>query len=94
MKDSVTVKELANEHYKSQDACDNSYDRALTSFSAELHVDSSAKCNGLKSSYQKAEERSEPLSQIEAELEAELERLELNMSSSSLDRRLSDLVEV
>jgi predicted DNA-binding transcriptional regulator len=42
----------------------------------------------------KAEESPEPMSKIEAELEAELERLELNINASSLDRRLSGLVEV
>ncbi|XP_035550008.1 uncharacterized protein LOC108996540 isoform X3 [Juglans regia] len=40
------------------------------------------------------EESSEPMSKIEAELEAELEMLELNINASSLDRRLSDLVEL
>lgn len=34
------------------------------------------------------------MSKIEAELEAELEMLELNINASSLDRRLSNLVEV
>jgi hypothetical protein len=34
------------------------------------------------------------MSKIEAELEAELERLGLDMNVSSLDRKLSELVEV
>ncbi|KAI9117198.1 hypothetical protein K1719_011364 [Acacia pycnantha] len=43
---------------------------------------------------QKEEENSEPMSKIEAELEAELERLGLNMNTSSLEKKLSELVEV
>lgn len=94
MKDSMTVKELANENYESQDTCNNSYDRAPTVFSPELHMDGSTKNDGKILYDQKAEESSEPMSKIEAELEAELERLELSINASSLDRRLSDLVEV
>ncbi|KAE8124457.1 hypothetical protein FH972_019341 [Carpinus fangiana] len=94
MKDSMTVKELANENYESRDTCDNSYDMAPTVFSPELCMDGSTKRDGKILYDQKAEESSEPMSQIEAELEAELERLELNINASSLDRRLSDLVEL
>ncbi|KAL6177999.1 hypothetical protein ACLB2K_049519 [Fragaria x ananassa] len=43
---------------------------------------------------QKAEESSESMSKIEAELEAELERLGLNMNTSTLERRLTDLDEL
>lgn len=91
MKDSMTVKELADENYKSLDTCDNSYDRG---FSPELHIDGSTKYDDKKPYDQKAEESSETMSKIEAELEAELERLGLNINVSSLDRRLSDIVEV
>ncbi|KAF5477169.1 hypothetical protein F2P56_003839 [Juglans regia] len=94
MKDSMIVKELANESYKSQDTCDNSYDRTLTAASPELSIDISTKYDGKKLYDQSVEESSEPMSKIEAELEAELERLELNMNESSLDRRFSDLVEL
>ncbi|KAK9996246.1 hypothetical protein SO802_020932 [Lithocarpus litseifolius] len=94
MKDSMTVKELANDNYESQDTCDNSCDRALNAFSPEMHLDGSTKYDDKKSYDQKAEESSETMSKIEAELEAELERLGLNISACSLDRRLSDIVEL
>lgn len=94
MKDSMTVKELANDNYESQDTCDNSCDRALNAFSPEMHLDGSTKYDDKKSYDQKAEESSETMSKIEAELEAELERLGLNISARSLDRRLSDIVEL
>lgn len=94
MKDSMIVKELANESYKSQDTCENSYDRTLTEASPELSIDSSTKYVGKKLYDHEVEESSESMSKIEAELEAELERLELNMNASSLDRKFSDLVEV
>ncbi|KAG6687071.1 hypothetical protein I3843_11G052500 [Carya illinoinensis] len=94
MKDSMIVKELANESYKSKDTCDNSCDRTLTVASPELSIDISTKYDGKKLYDQSVEESSEPMSKIEAELEAELERLELNMNASSLDRRFSDLVEL
>ncbi|XP_010443919.1 PREDICTED: uncharacterized protein LOC104726692 [Camelina sativa] len=42
----------------------------------------------------KAAENSESISNIEAELEAELERLEINMNSSNIETRLSDLIEM
>lgn len=43
---------------------------------------------------EKAAENSESISNIEAELEAELERLEINMNSSNIEIRLSDMIEV
>ncbi|XP_010456926.1 PREDICTED: uncharacterized protein LOC104738448 [Camelina sativa] len=43
---------------------------------------------------EKAAENSESISNIEAELEAELERLEINMNSSDIETRLSDLIEM
>lgn len=42
----------------------------------------------------KLDMKSESMSKIEAELEAELERLEQNMNTSSLERRLSGLIEL
>lgn len=92
MKDSVMVKELANENYGSQDTCDNLvFNRALNPFSPEQNID---KYDGRGSYEQKAEESSESMRKIEAELEAELERLGLNMNTSTLERRLTDLDEV
>lgn len=92
MKDSVMVKELANENYGSQDTSDNSvFNRALNLFSPEQNMD---KYYGRDSYEQKAEESSESMSKIEAELEAELERLGLNMNTSTLEGRLTDLDEV
>ncbi|EOA13107.1 hypothetical protein CARUB_v10026117mg [Capsella rubella] len=41
-----------------------------------------------------AAENLESISNIEAELEAELERLEINMNSSNIETRLSDLIEM
>jgi hypothetical protein len=95
MKDSMTVKELHNENYGSQDTCDHSFSgKELHEFSPEKHVDSSPRID-CKESYDKKEEQSsESMSKIEAELEAELERLGLDMNVSSLDRKLSELVEV
>ncbi|KAJ7956472.1 Protein POLAR LOCALIZATION DURING ASYMMETRIC DIVISION AND REDISTRIBUTION like [Quillaja saponaria] len=94
MKDSMTVKELTNENYESQDTCDNSfYNRALGAFCSERHMDDSLKDECKESCDQKADESSGSMSKIEAELEVELERLGLNMNTSSLDRQLSDLVE-
>jgi hypothetical protein len=83
MKDSMTVKELHNENYGSQDTCDHSFSgKELHEFSPEKHVDSSPRID------------CKAMSKIEAELEAELERLGLDMNVSSLDRKLSELVEV
>ncbi|KAI4335908.1 hypothetical protein L6164_014504 [Bauhinia variegata] len=95
MKDSLTVKELNNENYGSQHTCDLSfYDKELNGFSPEKHMDNSPR-NGCKELYdEKAEESSDSISKIEAELEAELERLGLNMNTSTLDRRISDPVEL
>lgn len=96
MKDSLTVKELHNENYGSQETCDHSFnDKELHEFSPEKHVDSSPRIECKESSNDKKEEQSsESMSKIEAELEAELERLGLDMNNSSLDRKLSELVEV
>uniref|UniRef100_A0A1J3D142 Protein POLAR LOCALIZATION DURING ASYMMETRIC DIVISION AND REDISTRIBUTION n=1 Tax=Noccaea caerulescens TaxID=107243 RepID=A0A1J3D142_NOCCA len=43
---------------------------------------------------EKAADHSESISNIEAELEAELERLEINMNSSNIETRLSDMFEM
>ncbi|KAK7411338.1 hypothetical protein VNO78_02771 [Psophocarpus tetragonolobus] len=94
MKDSMTVKELQNENYGLQDTCDrSSYDKELNEFSPEKHVDNSPRTDS-KQYHQKVEQSSESMSKIEAELEAELERLGLDMNASSLERKLSELVEL
>ncbi|KAK7304236.1 hypothetical protein RJT34_15373 [Clitoria ternatea] len=95
MKDSMTVKELHNENYGSQDTCDHSsYDKELNDFSPEKHIDNSPRIDSTESNDQKVEQSSESMSKIEAELEAELERLGLDMNASSLERKLSELVEL
>ncbi|KAH9778189.1 hypothetical protein KPL71_007262 [Citrus sinensis] len=95
MKDSLTVKELANENNDSLSACDNSFnDNMPKHFCLERSKDNLAKHDGEKSFDKNAEESIESMSQIEAELEAELVRMGLNMNSSSLERRLSDFVEL
>lgn len=94
MKDSLTVKELPAEDFASQDTYYEPYDkRASLSFSSEQNLDGSTMNDEKRFYNQKGVEDLESMSKIEAELEAELERLELNMNSSSLERRLSDLVE-
>lgn len=86
MKDSLTVKELAIEDYKSQDVHKDSYsDDAGHALSLEQNCDE-------EYSNQKAEDES--LSKIEAELEAELERLESTMNSSRLEGKLSNRTKV
>lgn len=95
MKDSLTVKELANENNDSLSACDNSFNDSMPKhFCLEQSKDNLAKHDGEKSFDKNAEESIESMSQIEAELEAELVRMGLNMNSSSLERRLSDFVEL
>lgn len=86
MNDSMTVKEIHNENYGSQDTCDHS---------PEKHIENSPRIDCKEESYDKKEEHSsDSMSKIEAELEAELERLGLDMNASSLERKLSELVEV
>ncbi|XP_068306319.1 COP1-interactive protein 1 [Pyrus communis] len=92
MKDSVTMKEIANENYGAQDTCDSSvFYKAPNSFSTEQNMD---KYDGKNSYNWKAEESSESMSKIEAELEAELERLGLNMNTSVPERRSIDVAEL
>jgi len=50
--------------------------------------------DGEKQCDEKTAENSESISKIEAELEAELERLEINMISSNIETKLSDVFEV
>ncbi|KAJ8773136.1 hypothetical protein K2173_028313 [Erythroxylum novogranatense] len=95
MRDALTFKELVNENHNSKDTSDNSFYINLPSqhFSVGT-VDNSTVIHGKESYDEKLEESSESMRKIEAELEAELERLGLNMNSSCLERRLSDLVEL
>ncbi|KAK3008678.1 hypothetical protein RJ639_014970 [Escallonia herrerae] len=91
MKDSLTVKELAIEDHETQDKINGSYGvEAARAFSVGQNSDETMYGCG-ESHHPKAEEES--FTNIEAELEAELERLEVNMNSSSLDCKMSDLVE-
>ncbi|KAL2461981.1 hypothetical protein Adt_45401 [Abeliophyllum distichum] len=93
MKDALTMKELAVENYESQDIHDDSYYKeAVHAFSPEQKLNNSTEYCHEEYGDQKAEDVS--LSNIEAELEAELERLELNMSSSKLEKKISKLAEV
>lgn len=100
MKDSLTVKELANEDYESQYTHDHAFgseaNEDYESQDAHEHACHNGPSNRFSSEPcdQKAEENSELMSKIEAELEAELERLELSMNSSCLERKLSNLVEL
>ncbi|KAL2340693.1 hypothetical protein Fmac_008633 [Flemingia macrophylla] len=95
MKDSLTVKELQNENYGSQHTCDHSFnEKELNEFSPEKHMGNSPRFDSKESYHQKLEQSSESMSKIEAELEAELERLGLDMNASSLERKLSELVEL
>ncbi|XP_022850517.1 uncharacterized protein LOC111372404 [Olea europaea var. sylvestris] len=93
MKDSLTMKELAVENYESQDRNrDSDYRETVHAFSPEQKLDNSTEYHHEEYDDQKAQNIS--LSNIEAELEAELERLELNMSSSKLEKKISKLAEV
>ncbi|KAJ0106410.1 hypothetical protein Patl1_18899 [Pistacia atlantica] len=93
MKDSLTVKELANENYESPGTCNNSFHESMPNTSCpEQHLD--IKHDDKELCDKKAGEGTESMSNIEAELEAELKRMELNMKSSSLERRLCDCVEL
>ncbi|KAL2321513.1 hypothetical protein Fmac_025892 [Flemingia macrophylla] len=95
MKDSMREMESHNDNYGSHGTCDHPVcDKELNGFSPEKHTDNSPITDHKKSHDQKEEESSESMSKIEAELEAELERLGLNMSESSPERPLSELVEL
>ncbi|PSR95769.1 hypothetical protein CEY00_Acc21901 [Actinidia chinensis var. chinensis] len=95
MKDSLTVKELAIEDYGSQDTCYRSCNKSAPhSSSSQQNLDRLTKYDVKELPDGKADEDSASMSKIEAELEAELERLELNINSSTLEGRLSDLVEL
>ena len=93
MKDSLTVKQLANENNESPDTCDNSFHYRASNPHLLIQNDSTNN-NGEVTCNVNTEQSSESMSKIEAELEAELERLGLNMNPSGLPRRLSDIVEV
>ncbi|CAI9786723.1 unnamed protein product [Fraxinus pennsylvanica] len=93
MKDSLTMKELAAENYESQDINRESYYKeTVHAFSPEQKLDNSTEYRREEHDDKKVEDIS--LSNIEAELEAELERLELNLSSSKLEKKISILAEV
>uniref|UniRef100_A0A6M2F8Z7 Uncharacterized protein n=1 Tax=Populus davidiana TaxID=266767 RepID=A0A6M2F8Z7_9ROSI len=95
MKDSLTVKQLANENNESQDTCDNSFHyRASNPHLLIQNVNDSMNNIGAVSYNENTEQSPESMSKIEAELEAELERLGLNMNPSGPPRSLSELVEL
>lgn len=93
MKDSLTVKELAVEDFESlDDAHEDSFNnKGPNAFSREINLDGPTKDDNKEFHYPQTE--NESLSKIEAELEAELEMLELNMNSSTLEGKLSNIVE-
>ncbi|CAI9111794.1 OLC1v1012113C1 [Oldenlandia corymbosa var. corymbosa] len=88
MKDSLTVKELAVEDCESQDTQNGAFHNGpLGTCSPDEKLQDQLSENNT----QKVEEES--FSKIEAELEAELERLELNISSHGLDKKIQNLSE-
>lgn len=93
MKDSLTVRELKNENYELQDTYPCSlHERAPCSSSPQRSMNISR--NGKELYDEKDGETLESMSKIEAELEAEFERLGLNVNTSSLEIRLSDIIEL
>ncbi|XP_043705683.1 uncharacterized protein LOC122655551 isoform X2 [Telopea speciosissima] len=95
MKDSLTVKELVNEGYGSQENNHFSiHHQPPAPFFPQQELTESINCNGKEPYDQKENEKSEIMSKIEAELEAELERLELSMCSSGVQRTLCGLLEL
>ncbi|KAJ9567276.1 hypothetical protein OSB04_003242 [Centaurea solstitialis] len=83
MKDSLIMRELTIDDHKPQ---------RMDGGSSNDGSPCSGSHNNEESVIQKAKDES--FSKIEAELEAELEMLEMSMSSSTLERRISNLVEV
>ncbi|KAI3759244.1 hypothetical protein L6452_06915 [Arctium lappa] len=93
MKDSLIMQELTIEDHKPQRMDGgSSNDGSPHSVSHERDWEQSTNRNNGNTIIQKAKDDS--FSKIEAELEAELEMLELSMTSSTLERRISNLVEV
>ncbi|KAF9597252.1 hypothetical protein IFM89_016393 [Coptis chinensis] len=90
MKDSLTVKVLPHEGSETQESNDRYFaNQDLGSFSSGRDV------NDIRTPEKhRSGENSVSRSKIEAELEAELERLELSMNASSLERRLSGILEI
>ncbi|RWR72887.1 pericentriolar material 1 protein [Cinnamomum micranthum f. kanehirae] len=98
MRDSVTMKELANEACIFQEINCPNIKESMDSFPCQSPTgsstgqveDESTLLDDKKANGQEESEKLELMSKIEAELEAELERLELNINTSSPERRLSD----
>ncbi|KAD2805966.1 hypothetical protein E3N88_39343 [Mikania micrantha] len=84
MKDSLVMQELTIDDHKSQ-ITDCSFDDGSVHSVTHEH-------NNKDSVFMKAKD--DAFSRIETELEAELEMLQLNMSSSTLERKISNLVEL
>ncbi|XP_038678511.1 uncharacterized protein LOC119979958 isoform X2 [Tripterygium wilfordii] len=91
MKESLTVKELADETSQSQDGCDHASHDIAQPFFSEHYKNNSTGNDSKECNNEKAVESSESMSKIEAELEAELERLDLNINTSIYQRRLPNL---
>lgn len=92
MKDLLTVKEIAAKGHESQDTHEETIgkDKEIVAFSSEQKFGQLP-----EGQHEDCDERQEEsMRKIEAELEAELATLELNMTSSTLDAQLSDLLEV
>ncbi|KAJ0680404.1 putative protein POLAR [Helianthus annuus] len=84
MKDSLVMQEITLDDNKSQRSDESVDDGSPHSLSHERNNEDSV--------FMKAKDDS--FSRIETELEAELEMLELSMSSSTLERKISNLVEL
>lgn len=90
LKDSLTVKELAHDHFESQDTHEDTYSKeAVFEFSSDHNCDESTRKDQKEDHDQKTQEES--MRKIEAELEAELAMLEVNMNSSSQQGQFPDL---
>uniref|UniRef100_A0A2P2JVP2 Uncharacterized protein n=1 Tax=Rhizophora mucronata TaxID=61149 RepID=A0A2P2JVP2_RHIMU len=94
MKDSLAVRELPSENHESLGTSESSFHNNAPNQPFSVQKGHLTNNCGKESYSEKAEDSSESMSKIEAELEAELERLGLNMNMDSLERELSNLVEV
>ncbi|XP_047340072.1 uncharacterized protein LOC124943638 [Impatiens glandulifera] len=92
LKDSLTVKELVNEDHDSQEA-DDSAKGVVLSCKRSLNESPKHDHSNEQRLDEKGNEHSEAIAKIEAELEAELELLELNLCSSSLEGKLTQIVD-
>lgn len=95
MKDSVTVKELTRENSQLHERDHSTNDgRVPYSYTFGENMKNSTKEDEKEPHCVKPDEGSESFSKIEAELEVELQRLGLNLDAPSIEKRISDLLEV